>query len=56
MQDKLASMRTKDLEWLERMDVTTAAASESKPDNEEEEEERDSGMDPEDDFKREMLL
>ena len=53
MREKLAKLKGVELEWLERMDVTVAA-SETK--EEEEEEEQGEAMDPEDDFKREMLL
>lgn len=53
MREKLVKLKGVELEWLERMDVTVAA-SETR---EEEEEQGEGGtMDPEDDFKREMLL
>lgn len=52
MQEKLAKLKEKGLEWLERMDVTGTAPE---PKGEERTEEG-VDMDPEDDFKREMLL
>ena len=51
MKEILAELKKNQLEWLERMDVT-ATALESKP----EETNEEGNVDPEDDFKREMLL
>ena len=49
MKEKLAKLKEKEREWLERMDTSAAAKSQG-------EEEGDEGLDLEDDFKREMLL
>lgn len=49
MQDKLTKLKEKQFEWLERMDITVDT-TESRP------EEGADDMNPEDDFKREMLL
>ncbi len=54
MREQLAKLKEKELEWVERMDVTVTL--ESKSADEEGGAEEDSALDPEDDFKREMLL
>lgn len=55
MRERLAEMKEKELEWIERMDATaTTAAAADTGDSDKEKEA--SGMDPEDDFKREMVL
>ena len=58
LREKLAFLKKRDLEWLERMDVmaepgpsTAASSAEIQSEGEGEEE-----IDPEDDFKREMHL
>lgn len=52
MQEKLAELKENEMEWLERVDITSAAPLGGG----EEEGEEESRLDPEDDFKREMLL
>ena len=60
LREKLAFLQKKELEWLERMDITsqpspTTLRSEGEASNDKAEEEGDE-IDPEDDFKREMHL
>ena len=54
MQQGLLKLKATELEWLERMDVSVAPTN-PQPTPEEGEEES-ATMDPEDDFRREMLL
>ena len=66
LREKLAFLRKKDLEWLERMDVTaqptdpssvaSSAALQSLGEASNEMEGESEEIDPEDDFKREMHL
>ena len=53
MREKLAKLKENEMEWLERADITSAAPLGG---GGEEGVEEDSQLDPEDDFKREMLL
>ena len=54
MQEKLAKFKKNELGWLERMDVTSSV----QPEEPEEDKigEGEGGIDPDDDFKREMYL
>ncbi len=54
MREQLAKLKEKELQWLEKMDITVTL--ESKSDDEEDGAGENSALDPEDDFKREMLL
>ena len=57
MQEKIAELKERALEWIERMDVAAPASESSLAEKGEGEEEGDEGaVDPEDDFKREMHL
>ena len=61
MREKLAFLKKKELEWLERMDVTSQPGSatlqsEGEASNEKGEDEEMVKLDPENDFKREMHL
>ena len=52
LREKLESLKKKELDWLERMDVAPAAVEAS----EAAEGDQGEGLDPNDDFKREMHL
>ncbi len=57
MQKKIAELLEGGLEWIERMDITAPASESALTEKEEGEGEgEESGLDPEDDFKREMHL
>ena len=58
LKEKLSFLRKKELEWLERMDVTSqpGAATVQSAGEASNEREDDDELDPEDDFKREMHL
>ena len=57
LREKLAFLRTKQQDWLERLDVTAAVASSALTERKEGEDPgNDDSANPEDDFKREMNL
>ena len=56
LREKLESLKKKELDWLEKMDVTPAAVEASGASTAEAEGDRAEGLDPNDDFKREMHL
>ena len=59
MQEKIKLLQERGLGWLERMDVTAPASQSTLAEEQKGEgggEEEGEGLDPEDDFKREMHL
>ena len=56
MQEQLAMLKERGLDWIERMDITAPASESTLSEVEEGEGEAESALDPEDDFKREMYL